>query len=464
MIYRNNYFTKEFRQGYIGSKESLKKNFQFGVFIGILSFGIHFFLQTLHETILTEKIPQIMLPSYFSILTLYNFLAFIYFIIYYIANYEYVSFDEIRNNKWYFLNKMGFSTSGLISGKISALLFSVFFTYFIGFLTSIFFTLFLKYPFVYAYFVPLFIVGIIDILFIIFLSLVASLIFINKSFLKYFIFISVLLMFLMKFNSQYYKTISNRNLMQDFSHLFKTENFKYFIAIISLIILCRIFIQIRASKLIKYVYSEYNYSSDIYVRHLNNSIKYKPLKMRTHTNKIINVLINIFMSVILLTAFLLNAIVLLVSVSSPGKEITLNGIIPYVFQSSTISPSIEKNDLAFFKKVTDKNNIKIDDIVLFKKNGYYYVERIKTIEDEKITVDIDNYPPMSEPNSMKKVIEKDDIYGIHANNNRWLGALILFANTFLGRLLFFILPLILLFFYKSITGRVKKALERSTVL
>ena len=37
-------------------------------------------------------------------------------------------------------------------------------------------------------------------------------------------------------------------------------------------------------------------------------------------------------------------------------------------------------------------------------------------------------------------------------------------STIFISILFFILPLILLFFYKSITGRVKKALERSTVL
>ena len=43
------------------------------------------------------------------------------------------------------------------------------------------------------------------------------------------------------------------------------------------------------------------------------------------------------------------------------------------------------------------------------------------------------------------------VYAVHDYNNRWLGAIILFANTILGRLIFLLIPTVMIFFYEPVT-------------
>ena len=71
-------------------------------------------------------------------------------------------------------------------------------------------------------------------------------------------------------------------------------------------------------------------------------------------------------------------------------------------------------------------------------------------------VDIDSYPPMSRPGAMIKSVEREAILGVYSGKNRWLGALVLFANTIFGRLLFLLIPVILLFYHRPITKKLLK--------
>ena len=47
-------------------------------------------------------------------------------------------------------------------------------------------------------------------------------------------------------------------------------------------------------------------------------------------------------------------------------------------------------------------------------------------------------------------IERGQVYAVHDYNNRWLGAIILFANTILGRLIFLLIPTVMIFFYEPV--------------
>jgi len=75
MIYKTSYFRKEFRQAYSEYRISINRLFAYGVFLGLLTFSVHFLLQTLYESVLTQSIPEIMLPSYFSVAFTYNILS-----------------------------------------------------------------------------------------------------------------------------------------------------------------------------------------------------------------------------------------------------------------------------------------------------------------------------------------------------------------------------------------------------
>jgi hypothetical protein len=49
---------------------------------------------------------------------------------------------------------------------------------------------------------------------------------------------------------------------------------------------------------------------------------------------------------------------------------------------------------------------------------------------------------------MLKTVARETVYGVYIGRNRWLGALILFANNIIGRIVFLMVPAVLLFFRK----------------
>ena len=65
-------------------------------------------------------------------------------------------------------------------------------------------------------------------------------------------------------------------------------------------------------------------------------------------------------------------------------------------------------------------------------------------------VDVENYTDVRQVGTFREIIKREDIYGIYAGRSRWLGAIILFANTVFGRLLLLLIPSFLIFFYKPI--------------
>ena len=77
-------------------------------------------------------------------------------------------------------------------------------------------------------------------------------------------------------------------------------------------------------------------------------------------------------------------------------------------------------------------------------------------DDENIILDIDNYPTDAIPDVMKTTTTKDTVYGRLVGVNRNLGAVVLFANTVIGRMLFLIVPTILIFY----SGQIRKFFDR----
>jgi hypothetical protein len=155
-------------------------------------------------------------------------------------------------------------------------------------------------------------------------------------------------------------------------------------------------------------------------------------------------------------ALLFNGFIILLSTAAPGNEVTIRGTIPYIFESDTMQPGIMYNDLAFFRRVDREYPVSLGQIVLFQQDKVVYVERIIEISRAGMKVDIDNYPPLSETGSMLKTIRRQAIYGVYDSRNRWLGALILFSNTLVGRIVFLLLPAVLLFYRKQLLRLLKK--------
>lgn len=452
MIFKSSYFNKEMRQAYIENHISQKKQFTFGLFIGLVTFALHFLLQTVYESVLTEAVPEIMLPSFFSVGFTYTLISFLFFSVYFLFYFEYLTFAEIHKNRWYMLIQMGYSPSKMIFSKLAARLYSVFTIYSVGFLVSMGLTVFLKYPFVFAYMPTLYIAGLIDTLFIVLISMTASLLLHSAGNARYFVFGSAIFLFFLKFATGFYAIVSDRVLMQNAANLFLFERSPYLVILagISLIAigLCTFYARNSAGYFFPKKTTDLNIARQDYK---TGKIKFLRAGENAPLYRLMDGISSALLIIFIAVTLLFNVLVLAISAASPEKEVTIQGIIPYVFQSTTMQPDIMKNDLAFFRKLDKQVPIKTDDIVIFKDQNSIYVERVKSVENGLFTVDIDYYPQGSEKDSMVKVIGRDSIYGVYESRSRWLGSLIMFANTLFGRILFLLLPAVFIFFYKPIT-------------
>ena len=63
MLYKDNYFGKEFRQGYTENEISTARKTAFGLFAGLFSFALYFIFLLLKESVLYDTVPEIMQTS-----------------------------------------------------------------------------------------------------------------------------------------------------------------------------------------------------------------------------------------------------------------------------------------------------------------------------------------------------------------------------------------------------------------
>lgn len=469
MIYRSNYFSKELRQGYTENRIGTKRKIAFALFLGLISFAVFFLLQTVRQSVISDTIPEVLQPSYFSTMYIYIHVALVFNTLYFIIYYESLFFDEIKRNSWYLLVKMGYNPVVMIFSKLFALLISIVFMYSIGFAFTFFLTVFLKYYLVLAYFPALYLTGLIDLIIIATISITISLFIKTVTNARYFISFSIVLLMLLKKFSGHYTVLSNRVSMQNLYNLFDLNRTK-FLPIAAIIILICIFVGItRARNISKY----YNLPYDSYDDVLPSDTKVMLIDSKTglkksvdnsekiaRRGKVLDVAFTSFLVLFIIAVLSFNVVILVINASTFGREFSVQGVIPYIFKSSSMEPAIMLNDLTYFKKIEDEDNIYIDNIILFEEDNTTYVERVFDIEGDTFHVDIDNYPPMSQPEAMVKAVSREMVIGIYSGRNRWLGALILFANTIFGRLFFLLIPGILLFYYKPITEKLNQHRNR----
>ena len=459
MIYIKSYFKKELQNAYVEYRISNRKKISFALFLGLISFAIHFMLQTLTESVLMNAVPEIMQTSYFSTLFTYTSIAYFVYVIYFLINYDALSFAEIRKNRWYFLLKMGYQPFPMIFSKLIALLLSLFAVYTIGYFFIILLTIFLKYNFIFAYMPSLYVVGLVDLAVIIIISMTVSLFAKSSTNARYAIFFFATVLIILRVLSGYQEVVSNRVLMQDFSILFDFSRTIYLPLVLIIAFACFFISVFKAKKASQYYSIPYDTYGNILPKDTllvkYSSKTHKPIPVNNSDgsmlrSKVINVTVTIFLVFFICAALAFNVFVILMSTSQPGKEVTISGQIPYVFKSNTMEPAIMENDLAYFTRVGTGEAVQNGDIVLFLYQNTVYVERVTSIDGDILKVDIDYYPPLSQVGAMIKTINRDTVYGIFSHRSRWLGALILFANTIFGRIVFLVTPAVLLFFYKPI--------------
>ncbi|PKM52566.1 MAG: S26 family signal peptidase [Firmicutes bacterium HGW-Firmicutes-7] len=458
MIYKNSYFKKELRQIYTENKIASNRKIAFALFMGLISFAIYFLLQTLQNSVIADVVPEIMQPSFFSTLYIYIHLSFFLNTIYFIVYYDYLFFSEIRKNSWYLLVQMGYNPVTMIFSKFFALLYSVILTYTVGFAFVILLTFFLKYNFILAYIPSLYFAGLTDLIFISTLAMTISLYvktILNAWYLTFFFEVAIIAL---KIMSKYYTVLSNRVIMQNIYNLYNISRSWFMPAAGIIIIASGLVCMIRAKNVAKYYNLHVNNITSLNAKVVYIDSKkgrwrsvYGNEEIKGHS-KIIHTVISVGIIIIICCALLINIFIIIINASTPGNEVAIRGVIPFIFRSDTMEPSIMLNDLVYFQKIDNLFEVEVGEIILFKENNIVYAERVIEREKDIFAVDIDNYPPMSQPGAMLKTVQRENIIGIFSGRNRWLGALILFSNTIFGRLLFLLVPTVLLFYYKQIIG------------
>lgn len=457
MIYKNSYFKKELRQAYTENKSGNNRKIVFALFLGLISFALYFLLQTLQESVLSDVIPEIMQTSFFSTIYIYIHMSFFLNTVYFIIYYDYLFFSEIRKNSWYLLVQMKYNPVMMIFSKFFALLYSVVLIYTIGFVFIIFLTFFLKYNLIFSYMPSLYAAGLIDLILISILAMTISLYAKTIINARYMTFLSAVLIMVFKIVLRFYTIISNRVTMQNINNMFDIRRSLFIPAFAAVTIACSLICVLRARNVAKYYNIPGNnlaVSENVTVVHIDSKTgKWKSnigSEKASKKIKIIDIVVTAFLTIFISAALIFNGLIIFINASTKGSEVAIRGVIPFVFRSDTMKPAIMLNDLAYFEKVDIQYDINVGQIIIFKQSNVIYVEKVVNKSGSELKVDINNYPPMSQTGAMIKTVPRDAVIGIYIGRNRWLGALILFANTIFGRLLFLLLPTVLLFYYKQI--------------
>lgn len=413
----------------------------FGIFLGLMTFSLHFLLQTVTESVLFQKFPQFMSQSFHTVLYTYLSVCNVFFLVYFLLNYKYITFYEVHCNRWYLLKKLGYNSLGMILSKLSVMILSILIIYTTGFTTTILLTVFLKYTLITKYFATMYLVGCVNVLLIAVMVTLGSLRSVKKETPKYDIVTVGLLLYILQLSTNYFPVVKNRVRMQEVRSLFQWQLTSYVFISIGILVVAVLLIVVIAL----YTGSKYHHSTSQYRR-------------RVQWHRSLDMILYSCLAFFVIICGAIQIMILSVSFASPDREITIRGTIPYVFQSTTMEPTIHKNDLAYFQKIDAQAPLSVGDIVLFREDTRIYVERIISIDNDYITVDIDRYPKDSKEGVMLKSIPRNSIYAKYSSCNRYLGALILFANTSFGRLLLLVLPSILLYFHRPIMKQIRSFL------
>ncbi len=488
MIYRYNSFKKEIRFDFIDRKTGKRRIPLLGVFASLLTLAIHFILQTMTDTVLMDAITEFMRQSYFTLLFTYNFVFLATLIGYYAIHYREQTFAELQKNHWYLQAKMGYKPATLVLNKILARLWTHFFIYSSGFVLMLIYGLLLKYTFIPQYLPTMFVAGITDGSIFVIMVLTVSLIKSSGQYNNMIVILVGLLHFILKLASGSYRSQTSPMFMRDWNRFFNLLSSRYVLAIFTLTLAALVFIILSARHTAHFSYPV-DYLSGVYsrlslgrivnpdaVKRLKkkgdvlhtveqNDIEYPVLRFEEPADrakrmaKSINISITVLASACIVLMLVFNTFVLILSASQTGREVSISGTIPYIFHSSTMEPTIHNNDLAYFQKIDVQEPLAVGDVVLLTDHYETFVLRILEIDGDSITVDIDNYPELAKEDAMLKTVRRDSIYARFTRANRWLGALIHFANTIIGRILFLLIPSILLFYHDKIYELLRRLLR-----
>jgi len=320
-------------------------------------------------------------------------------------------------------------------------------------------TFFLKYGLTAPFLPALYLTGLMDVLALTALALFLSVFIRTVTNGRYLTLLALILLFVLKVRTGYSRLIANRLAMVDVRVLFDPSRSPFTLILAGLTVLALLLALagalVQSRKIgvkIQGILPE-----DRQVLIINRKTGRKRTldekRVSASRKKVFDGVITFLIVFFILLALVINAGILVINATSTGRHVSIQGVIPYIFKTRTMEPEIKLNDLAFFDVYQENQLIEVGQIILFDETEDFFVERVTAKDASGYTVDIDSYPAGSDRGSMIKKVSRDQISGVYKSRSRWLGALILFANTIFGRVLFLLIPALLLFFQKYVLQR-----------
>lgn len=476
MLYRTGLLKKEWRYAYYENPSSLKTSLALGVFQGMLAFAVFFVLQTLKQSVLSDSTPYFMQTSYFSTTFIYLCVSYVAMSAYFIAKLHDISYAEVYDNRWYSLVHQGYPIFSMVLAKFVAQFLFALFVFVVGFASTLALTSFLKAPFITSYLISQFVVGVINLTTLLTLTMTVSIAARDLYNVRYILGLAFLAMAFLQWPTGYFGIVSDREAMRTTMNLFlPSGGHSYMIALFCILAFCVGFSLWRATRIARLFNApivrsapkiDPKWGEDARIVVMTDSKNRRVLKAAkllekaytpSRRSSALSVIVTAALAAMVVFMLLVNGMILAFNYASPVRETSVMGFIPYIFQSSTMEPTIKYNDIAFFEKIDQYVQINTDDVILYKDTvGEVQVRRVNEITLDEETgdtvyeLDIDNYPTDAVPDVMKTATGKDAVYGRLVGVNRNLGAVVLFANTVIGRMLFLIVPTILIFYSSQI--------------
>lgn len=474
-----NLLKKELSYGYYQKRDGLKQLVGLGIFFGMLAFSLYFVTQTLTQSVLTEETPYFMRSSYFSTVFLYLVVSGVGFLIYFEVKFPQVSFAEVYDNSWYCMAHLKYPVRAMVLAKLFAQTVSVVIMYTTGFVVTLMLSSVLKFPFVIDYLFSQYFLGLTNAVGILVITMLLSMLVRDRSNAKSWVAFLTLIFFLLQFPSGFFAIATNLNAMRNFLSMWTGSWYLWMVvafATIAMVVCIR-----RGARLANMFNPPAETGAPRLTNRLGPDVR---VVLRTESHNAftremarrleaayqparrIN-LLSIFgtfaMVVVIVSMFSVKLVLLAFSYASPEKETAIMGYIPYIFQSTTMEPTVYYNDIAFFEKIDDYVAVNPGDIVLYKDDvGVVQVRKIldfyldEQTGEERANADITNYVEGAQKDALKTTLARSQVYGRLVGTNRYLGAAVLFANTMVGRLLFLLIPTILIFFSGPIFGLIRQ--------
>ena len=482
MIYRMGAIQKELTYGSLKHKNTLLTLVGTGVFAGMLTFSVFFILQSLRRSVLADEAAFFMQESYHTTLLIYLVVSYLGFTLYDIIRFRAMTFNEIYYNIWYTPLHMGYRVQKLVFAKIAVQVGSVLVINTAGFLSTMMMSSVMKFPFVPDYIVSMYIMSCVNSVMLLLFAMTCSLLSRDISNARTLFGLSALIMVSVKVVTGFFAIATSRESLAPVSNLFTQSAYLYIaFALMGACLFVCVYkastegrryhpsmaqdgAAVRLKKGLRLVV-ETERTDDSFMTGAKKDLEriYRPRRI----NGALSVCVTALLIVIVTFSLLVDAMVLVFAYASPEKETSVMGFIPYIFQSSTMEPQVRYNDIAFFEKIDRYVQIEENDVVLYKDDVMaVQVRRVlkKYYDpddgDPMLEVDIDYYPDGSAKGLLHDYIDEDAPYGRLVGTNRWLGAIVLFANTMFGRVLFMLVPTVLIFFNRQISGAFTKRGKR----